>query len=50
VTEASMPHFFKVKLEDPNTDIVIKATDEFGNVYTENMARPKEFRISDYKK
>jgi hypothetical protein len=50
VTEASMPHFFKVKLDDPNTDIVIKATDEFGNVYTENMARPKEFAISEYKK
>ena len=50
MTEAKMPHFFLVKASDPNVDLVIKVTDEFGNVYSENMQRPKEFKISDYKK
>ncbi len=50
VTEASMPHFFKVTADGPNTDLVIKVTDEFGNVFTENMARPKAFNINEYKK
>lgn len=50
VTEANMCHFFKVTASDPNEDLVIKVTDKFGNVYTENMARPKEFKISEYSK
>lgn len=50
ITESSMPHFFKVKADDANVDLVIKVTDEFGNVYTENMARPKTFNINEYKK
>ena len=43
VTENNMPHFFKVKADDANVDLTIKVTDPFGNVYTENMARPKAF-------
>lgn len=38
-----MPHFFMVKADDANVDLTIKVTDPFGNVYTENMARPKAF-------
>ncbi len=43
-------HFFKVTAPDADTDLTIKVTDEFGNVYTENMARPKEFKVDDFKK
>lgn len=43
ITENDMPHFFTVTADNANVDLVIKVTDEFGNVYTENMARPKQF-------
>lgn len=43
ITESSMPHFFTVTASDANVDLTIKVTDEFGNVYTEKMARPKQF-------
>ncbi len=41
-------HFFKVTAPDADTDLTIKVTDEFGNVYTEKMERPKVFRVEDY--
>ena len=48
VTENSMTHFFRVKADNADVDLTIKVTDEFGNVYTENMARPKAFNsLSD---
>ena len=48
VTENKMPHFFRVKADNADVDLTIKVTDEFGNVYTENMARPKAFNsLSD---
>lgn len=50
ITENRMPHFFKVKAADADTDLTIKVTDEFGNVYTENMARPKAYRVEDFSK
>ncbi len=43
ITENSMPHFFKVAADNEDIDLTIKVTDSFGNVYTENMARPKAF-------
>lgn len=43
-------HFFKVKAPDADTDLTIKVTDEFGNVYTEKMERPKAFKVSDFSK
>ncbi len=49
ITENAMPHFFKVKADNANVDLTIKVTDEFGNVYIENMARPKAFNVDDYK-
>ncbi len=43
ITENSIPHFFTVTASDANVDLTIKVTDEFGNVYTEKMERPKQF-------
>lgn len=43
VTDNNMPHFFMVKADNADVDLTIKVTDSFGNVYTENMARPKAF-------
>lgn len=42
-------HMFKVKASSPTSTIDIKVTDEFGNVYTETMKRPKEFSTDAYK-
>ncbi len=41
--------YFKVTASDPDVDLVITVTDEFGNVYTEKMQRPKEFSKETYK-
>ncbi|MDE6422092.1 MAG: hypothetical protein K2K95_01580, partial [Muribaculaceae bacterium] len=43
------PHFFKATAPDADTDVVITVKDEFGNVWTENMARPKAFTLENYK-
>lgn len=43
-------HFFKVTAPDADTDLTITVTDEFGNVYTEKMERPKAFKVEDFKK
>jgi hypothetical protein len=48
VTESSH-HFFKVTAPDADTDLVITVKDEFGNTWTENMARPKAFSTDAYK-
>ena len=42
-------HMFKVKASSATSTIDIKVTDEFGNVYTETMRRPKEFSTDAYK-
>lgn len=42
-------HMFKVKASSPTSTIDIKVTDEFGNVYTETMERPKTFSTEAYK-
>ena len=42
-------HFFKVTASAPNTTLSVKVTDRFGNVYTEEMTRPKAFTIENYK-
>ena len=42
-------HFFKVTAPDADTDLVITVKDEFGNTWTENMARPKAFSVDAYK-
>lgn len=50
ITEKKMPHFFKVKADNADEDLTITVTDEFGNVYTESMSRPKAFNVSDFAK
>lgn len=42
-------HFFKVRAEGPDTDLYITVEDEFGNVWSETMARPRAFSIQEYK-
>lgn len=41
-----MTHFFKVKATSATSTLNIKVTDNFGNVYQEQMIRPKEFTYS----
>jgi hypothetical protein len=41
-------HFFKVKVSDANADLKITVKDEFGNVWTEDMQRPKVFSVNDF--
>lgn len=43
-------HFFKVKADDADTDLVITVKDEFGNERTENMQRPKAFSTDAYRR
>lgn len=43
-------HFFKVKADDADTDLVISVKDEFGNEWTENMQRPKAFSTDAYRR
>ena len=43
-------HFFKVTAPDADIDLTITVTDEFGNVFTEKMERPKAFKVEDFKK
>lgn len=45
---SNYPHFFMVNAPDADTDLTIKVCDEFGHVWTENMARPKAFSTSVY--
>jgi hypothetical protein len=49
VTE-KFTHFFKVKAKNANVDLKITVEDEFGNVWTENMQRPKAFSTNEYMK
>ena len=43
-------HFFIVKADDADTDLVITVKDEFGNEWTENMQRPKAFSTDAYRR
>ncbi len=38
-------HMFMARASQPNSTVRIRVTDRFGHVYTENMVRPKAFRI-----
>ena len=46
---AKWRHFFKAVASAADTPVTVKVTDRYGNVYTEEMTRPKAFRVSDYK-
>lgn len=47
ITSGRLPsltcHFFEVTASSPTSALFIKVTDPFGNVYTEDMSRPKAF-------
>ena len=45
----SYPHFFQVTCDNSDVDLTIRVEDEFGNVWTENMERPRAFSIEAYK-
>ena len=45
-----LTHFFKVKADHADTDLVITVKDEFGNEWTENMQRPKAFSTDAYRR
>lgn len=49
-TTDKFTHFFKVKADDADTDLVITVKDEFGNEWTENMQRPKAFSTDAYRR
>ena len=49
-TTNKFTHFFKVKADDADTDLVITVKDEFGNEWTENMQRPKAFSTDAYRR
>ena len=42
----SVSHFFKVTASTRESTLNIKVTDRFGNVYSENMTRPKELTVN----
>jgi len=42
-TTTETAHLFKVVASAPTSTLEIKVTDRFGNVYSESMARPKQF-------
>ncbi|MCR5408031.1 MAG: calcineurin-like phosphoesterase C-terminal domain-containing protein, partial [Bacteroidales bacterium] len=42
-------HFFQATASAADTPVTVKVTDRYGNVYTENMVRPKAFTVSEYK-
>ena len=41
-------HMFVVQASSESSDIEIKITDRFGNIYTQNFERPKLFSINEY--
>ncbi len=41
--------FFRVRASDADVDLTITVEDEFGNVYTEKMVRPKAFNKETYR-
>lgn len=42
-------HMYKVVASSPNSTLDITVTDRFGNVYTEQMKRPRAFSIDEYR-
>lgn len=42
-------HYFKAVASSASSTVTVKVTDRDGNVYTEEMQRPKAFSIADYR-
>lgn len=49
-TTKACSHMWKVTASSATSTLEIKVTDNFGNVYTETMTRPKAFDIDTYKR
>lgn len=41
-------HYFEAQASSATSTVTINVTDEYGNIYTEVMTRPKEFSIARY--
>ena len=46
---AKWRHFFQATASAPDTPVTVKVTDRYGNVFTEEMPRPKAFSVDEYK-
>ena len=46
---AKWRHFFQATASAADTPVTVKVTDRYGRVFTEEMVRPKAFRIDEYK-
>ena len=46
---AKWRHFFQATASAADTPVTVKVTDRYGNVYTEEMIRPKAFTVDEYK-
>lgn len=42
-------HFFKATASSASSTVTVRVTDRYGNVFTEEMTRPKEFSIAEYR-
>jgi len=42
-------HYFKAKASNATSTVTVRVTDRFGNVYVEEMERPKAFSIEEYR-
>lgn len=46
---AKWRHFFQATASAADTPVTVKVTDRYGNVFTEEMTRPKAFTVSEYR-
>lgn len=46
---AKWRHFFEATASAADTPVTVKVTDRYGNVFVEEMERPKAFTVNDYK-
>ena len=42
-------HYFKATASSATTPVTVRVTDRYGNVFTEEMTRPKDFSIAEYR-
>lgn len=42
-------HYFKATASSATSPVTVRVTDRYGNVFTEEMTRPKDFSIAEYR-
>lgn len=42
-------HYFQATASSATTPVTVRVTDRYGNVFTEEMTRPKDFSIAEYR-